>query len=284
MVKMISNFTDYIYELCKYEYRNLLSENYNWGIKYTEAEYFFANEIMNKKIADIIIHRHGDSDTSWTKQYKSPNIFFPPYLNTYSKNENNSSNKKSLVFIGTVHSAKYDSELFSCIFLEDIFKMFIKQGFKIDLYYSKGYDNQVKEYTKKIDSKSFRAIKGMPLDELLPKINGKYSWGLLLNDLNKDVDNINTNYKYTIPTKIYTYMSINLPILSYSSRNDCTIELIKINGIGKVLKEKDFANLSEAIEVLDIDFFEKNIEEFNKYNNLNNQRKNLESFIRGNLY
>lgn len=283
-VKMISNFTDYIYDLCKYEYRSFLSENYNWDMKYTEAEYFFAHKIMHTKIVDAIIHRHGNSDTSWTKRYKSANKFFPPYLNTYPKKQSELKEKKSLVFIGTVHSAKYDSELFSCIFLEDLFKVFIKEGFKIDLYYSKGYEKQAEEYTRKIDSKYFRAIKGMPLDELLPKINGKYTWGLMLNDLSKDEKNINTNYKYTIPTKIYTYMSINLPILSYSSKNDCTIELIETSGIGKVLNEQDLKNLSGAIEVLDIEIFEKNIKEFNMHNNLNTQKKHLESFIKGNLH
>lgn len=278
-VKVIANFTDYIDDLCRYEFRALLAQNYGWSLAYTEAEYAFADALVHQSIVDGIVHRHGDAKGSWSHVYQSPHLFFPPYQKSYPKIANHRREKKRLVFIGTIHAAEYDSELFSTIFLEDLFKKFIQCGFSIDLYYSKGYENRALAYRQKLGTPSFTIIEGEPLESLLPKINGKYDWGLVLNDLSKDTKQINTNYRYTIPTKIYTYASIHLPIWVCSSDFDCTVEIVAKHGIGKVLRENDVTQLYQGVSDDAYWKIVDNIETFNRTHNLKSKAIDLQQFI-----
>ena len=270
-VRVIANFTDYIYDLCGYDFRQLLAQNYGWSLAYAEAEYAFADVLVHQNIVDGIVHRHGDIEGSWCHKYKSPHLFFPPYQEIYPQKERINANQKRLVFIGSIHSTEYDSRLFSSIFLEDLFISLIEQGFSVDLYYSQGYKSRAEAYVRVICSKLFKIIEGRPLNELLPMINGQYDWGLLLNDLSKDIESINTNYKYTIPSKIYTYTSIHLPILSHSSMNDATTRLIESSGIGKVLDIKSLSSLSKIINDKNKKEYKKNIIKLKKQKHLSSQ-------------
>lgn len=277
-VKVIANFTDYIYDLCRYEFRELLAQNYGWSLAYTEAEYAFADALVHQKIVDGIVHRHADVKDSWCHVYQSPELFFPPYQNSYSKIANHRHEKKRLLFIGTIHSAEYDSELFSTVFLEDIFKKFIQCGFSIDLYYSKGYENRALAYYQKLSTHSFTIIEGEPLESLLPKINGKYDWGLVLNDLSKGIKLINTNYRYAIPTKIYTYASIHLPIIYCGYDTNAMALLIQQNGIGINIQGD---NLTENIQTIQTQPYETLVENLDTFNDKNTLEKNkvfLETF------
>lgn len=277
-VKVIANFTDYIYDLCQYTFRELLAQNYSWSLAYTEAEYAFANALVHHNIVDGIIHRHGDVKGSWCHVYQSPELFFPPYQNSYPKIANHRSEKKRLVFIGSIHSAAYDSELFSRVFLEDIFALLIQCGYSIDVYYSKGYKNRALAYSQKINNPLFTIIEGEPLESLLPKINGKYDWGLVLNDLSKGTKLINTNYRYAIPTKIYTYASIHLPIIYCGEHSNAMSLLIEHNGIGINIHSDDLRHDIHAIETHNYETLVENIDTFNAKNALEKNKVFLENF------
>lgn len=277
-VKVIANFTDYIYDLCQYAFRELLAQNYGWSLAYTEAEYAFADALVHHNIVDGIVHRHGDVKGSWSHVYQSPELFFPPYQNSYPKIANHRSEKKRLVFIGSIHAAAYDSELFSTVFLEDIFALFIQCGFSIDLYYSKGYENRALSYRQTINHPSFTIIEGEPLESLLPKINGKYDWGLVLNDLSKGTKLINTNYRYAIPTKIYTYASIHLPIMYCGEHSNAMSLLIEHSGIGINIYSDDLRHAIHAIETHNYETLVENIETFNAKNALEKNKVFLEDF------
>jgi|GEM_PF-5940822 len=282
-VKVIANFTDYIDDLCRYEFRALLAQNYGWSLAYTEAEYAFADALVHQKIVDGIVHRHGDAKGSWSHVYQSPQLFFPPYQKSYPKIANHRHAKKRLVFIGTIHSAEYDSELFSTVFLEDIFNKFIQCGFSIDLYYSKGYENRALAYRQKLNTPSFTIIEGEPLESLLPKINGKYDWGLVLNDLSKGTKLINTNYRYTIPTKIYTYASIHLPIIYCGYDSNAMSLLIQQNGIGINIQGDDFVQTIQTIQTQSYETLVENLDTFNAKNALEQNKVFLETFCHNNL-
>ncbi|XPV68872.1 MAG: hypothetical protein ACNI25_16425 [Halarcobacter sp.] len=277
-VQMILNMTDYIWHLCSYKYRELLAFNHNWSLDYVESEYYFAKLIQSQHIVDVIIHRHGELPFSWAKNYQTPNLYFPPYQRQYSLKPTVSNGKK-LLFIGTIHSKNYDNKLYSSIFLEELFKKFIDKGFSIDLYYSKGYEQHALAYSKYINSDKFKTFEGKSLDILLPEINGIYDWGLILNDLSKDIEKINQNLLYTIPTKIFTYAAINLPILYIGDEKDCSKYLIEAAGIGKVING-DLNNLSHIINDTGINVIKDNIVTFNKHNNLISKKDKLEAFIR----
>lgn len=277
--KVISNFTDYIYDLCRYDKRELIAESYQWSLPYTDAEYYFADKIVNSEVVDAIIHRHGDAPESWSNVFRSPSLFFPPYQNQYKRVEKKKPGNK-LVFIGAVHSAKYDSDLFKNMFLEKCFKALIDKGFTVDLYYPRGYEIHAKAYTESIKSNRFTIRKGKPLEDLLLSIHGQYDWGLLLTDFHQIKEKINVNYRYTIPTKIYTYLGIYLPILCYIDDSSCFTELITRHGLGRVITKKDLISDNFNVSENEYQVIINNIYTYNCKYNLKKQTYKLVDFLK----
>ncbi len=276
-VKVINYIYDFLNIFCPYEYKELYKQTTNYPSILVESEYFFLEKFLKGEIIDGLLYKDGGEDFYLLKMCKIPKLFFPTVKSKkiYLTSKFNKLDK--IIFLGTLYSPTYHNELFSDVFLFDVFEKVLKQNFKIDVYYVKleYIINEYKNYFKNYSN--IRFIKGKPLDILFQEIDLDYGFGWMIYD--DDFKIVKKHTEIILPSKIFAYLALGVPIIVTSDLYK-SAEFIEKYKIGIVINRKEINKLKEIIMKIDYNKLKQNVYNVREEFCLENYEKKFIEFIK----
>lgn len=279
-IKIIAYIYDWIHLFCPYEQRALLRQYLSLPIDYINSEYKVMDNILDGRIANGIIHKDGGDDWTILKSCPSKKIFLPATISKQLHQETGSYKGKpdrfilmQLLYSPTTHLP----DLFDDVFLFDVFKDILKQGYFIDIYYFRNSEDIADEYRQYFKGEAgISFIKGKPLNHLLPEVAGKYQWGYMI--YRSQFRIVKQHVEAALPSRIFTYAALGIPIvineeLRYSAG------FIRDNGIGVVVSKDDIPNLRAILSNVDYNKMQRNILKFREKYSLENYENRFIRFI-----
>ena len=280
-VKIIPYIYDWLNLFCPYEHKGLYKKYRNLTDDEVNEEYKSLDKIIEGKNIDGIIYKDGNEYFSLLKNFPKPKLFFPAVKSkkifmSISKKQRNNLNK--IIFIGSLISKNIVlPTLFKDAILFNTFEQVLKQGFTIDVYYAKNTESVTNEYKKFFKNyKNFSVKKGDLLENLFPKIVGKYGWGWMIYD--DDYAIIKEHINYTLPSKIFAYLALGAPIIVMDDFKQ-SAELIRKYNIGIVINRNEIGNVSEIIKRVNYEKMLENIIKAREIFVLENYEKKFINFL-----
>lgn len=272
--KVISFIYDFVNLLCPFEHRHLWHQ-YNLkgadepgllGGRKVEEEYESVAKLCRGEGIDALMYKDSGPDFPLLKESKALTSWQPPVLPTkLNVAPPSPSIGNRITYIGTLVpkvSHGREAGLFEDIMLADLFKEVSDQGFQIDCYCMKIHPLLAEEYDKKFPDRRVSLQHGKLVGQLLPTIQGRYRWGWMLYEFNQPV--IMEHVKVTIPTKLFTYLALGVPIL-VSEEMEAAAKLISDWGIGVVFSRDEIKDVNRKLADVDYPQLLKNIEKARKH-------------------
>lgn len=226
------------------------------------AEYESLEETLRGDYIEGLLYKDWGENWPLIEKAGVPNAWWPSTLSEklYQKPPASDSAWDSFCFIGTIMPKRtHDrpSGLFSDIMMEDIFREVALQGFPVHAYVLKPDKDVVLEYRQLFPGGSgVKLFPGDNLTNLLPRIQGRYKWGWML--YHYPEKSIMGLVEASLPTKIFTYMALGLPIV-VSEEMTRAAAFVREHQIGVVVSQADIQNLRAVLSQVDHGALVRNI-------------------------
>jgi hypothetical protein len=142
--------------------------------------------------------------------------------------------------------------VFADIFMERIFDRVVAQGYQIHCFQSINDELTKKEiiptYKARYPNGEVRVFEGAPLTYLLPRAAGRYRWGFMLYEFPQPA--ILPHVKVTIPTKVWTYLALGVPIV-VCEEFEAVARFVREHGVGVVVKRSEIDHLRALLDGAD---------------------------------
>lgn len=286
--RIISYVYSWLNLFCPYLHKEKIAFHYHWHDTFTDSEYLGVRSIIEGTSVDGVIYKDGGEDFYLLANTPVPKLFLPTYQakETFQTPPAPSippiPNK--LVFIGTLFPAStvvsehFFQDIFQDMFLINMFKRLSDCGLHIDAYDYKGPDIVLDEYRIFFaPDHKVNIYRGKILGELLPKIAGRYHWGLMLHD--DDYRIIKEHTKITLPSKMFTYTSLGIPIL-ISAELEFAAEYVRQHKIGIIIQKEDLNNVADIMDRADYPQLIENVIAFRREHDLEQSRTLLAEFLK----
>ena len=176
--------------------------------------------------------------TAWAPSVHEKNLFTdPPPQNVPER----------FCFIGTIMpktTHERPAGLFSDIMMEDIFASVAAQGYNIHAYVLNLSEEVRKEYRARFTNGRVQLFQGALLTYLLPRLAGRYKWGWMLYNFPQQI--IMPLIHNTLPTKLFTYMTLCIPIV-VSEEFKAVARFVTEHNIGVVVKRNEHNNIPAVL-------------------------------------
>lgn len=246
-----------------YDWQNLFvpkDKLHVWN-QYAENGSIYAGEetkvielALEGKMCDAIMH--GDFGPNWPYLTSKPipcGSFFMPRScpgSLYQKPPPLDVENRC-IYIGTVVDKKRFAQqdlLFSETHIENLFEKICNSGYKIDLFTLVPRKEVVDVFREKFPHNKVRIHQGMILKNLLPIVAGRFRFGLMLYEHTTDITEAHD--AVSLPTKLFTYLAIGVPIL-VSSRLKAVSRFVKENNCGIVFERGEECDVESKIKKYD---------------------------------
>ena len=152
-----------------------------------------------------------------------------------------------IAYVGTVvprSSHDQPGAIFGDVFMEKIFMETFRQGFEIHAYSVGVHKDAVADYRKAFPNREVSLLGGASLTDLMPRLAGRYRWGWAAYHYPQPA--IMGLVKNTLPTKIFNYMALGVPII-LSEEMEVASRFVRHHGIGVVVSQEDLKNLNVVL-------------------------------------
>ncbi|WP_035587173.1 glycosyltransferase family protein [Hippea jasoniae] len=259
--KVIFDIGDYLPDLIGNDEKNIkcLTKSWNISEKIALCAYKSAKLIAHYNIVDGIIHRTYGNKVSDMANIKSKNIFFPPVSDFFEINDRLNINKSivtNLLYIGVIADEnRYSKEIYEGSFLSKIFNDICNSGCTIRIYSSHGLNDTLLKLKNKLND-NIEIFSKTPIEEIFDQAKDVPYWGAILENFYRT--NPNQNGIDTIPTKLYTYITMGFPIIASESL-EATAHIVEKYKIGFVLKKGDEKKLGDILRNKNYNLYRENV-------------------------
>lgn len=238
--KLVSYAYDWMHLFVPREKRHMWAAYDPQGKGWPEAEYDALEGVISGTLADGVMYKDCGHDFPMLKGCKSPTLWSPNTLPIrLAQPQPPLDVPNRAVYIGTIVSEKThrrEHRIFEDIFMEEIFDAVSRQGVQIDAYSLEPMSEVIAAYNERFPTGRVKLYQGRLLGQLLPHLRQRYRWGWML--YYQDCEMIMPHIKITIPSKIFTYLMLGIPIL-ISEEFEACVRIIREYNCGVVLSRKD---------------------------------------------
>lgn len=259
---IISYIYDFIPHSIPFEHLQLMINKTNIDAWLAHQNYQTSCQLKDGEWVDGLLHKDGGDKFELYADNPVPKLFFPGVIPSSAYQAPGFSPQKKLVhFLGTLpHPEQNTGHLDRPNHFLWVWESLARQGLSLDLFCMMDRTSQqtLDWYEKRLPT-SIRLREGLTIHDLIPNLAGQYGWGMLI-----AADHFDFGYqhaKYTLPSKVFSYFALGLPIL-VSTEFEYVCELVTQHSIGLVVERKDVDDLSRKIERAPYSALQENVIRF----------------------
>ncbi|MBW1741569.1 MAG: hypothetical protein JRJ42_10630 [Deltaproteobacteria bacterium] len=188
-----------------------------------------------------------------------------------------------LLFVGGIPDKTYPDEVFKDAKLTSIIPQIISQGIHLDVFNNPLLCEEVEALYPDLmrlaaEHQGFNFVCGVTPDKLR-HIANSYDYGMMLYDF-KDIRVLKEHLATVIPSKLFTYMELALPVL-VSEELEAVAKIVRDAKIGVVLNSSDVKQLNLVLGRTDRDKYRENVLKYREMNSVEKKGRDLLRFIYG---
>lgn len=234
-----------------------------------QIETIIEDEAYTRQYSDLLIHKDSGSwiegklmeaKTSSMQLYPCPPSQWMEAPKRYDR-----TGGVRLVYAGQVMNNQAPAAVFGDLDYLSLIRELTQQGAELTVFNSVFSTRELcqdlfGDYHREMrNNPRFVFREGIDMPGIIRALHGKYDYGLVLFDFDRDLAVGKSHLRETMASKIFTYLSAGLPVIVSEELNHMA-EFVRENGIGIVVGKDERSNLVKMLEDIDPRQFIDNIE------------------------
>ena len=263
------------------EKRDLWKQYHNDDGTKARVEYEALAKIRRGETADALLYKDYGPDWPYLKDVPIPKFWIPQAVPEDMYQDPPPEDVwESFLYVGTIVpkcTHRRPANVFEDIMLEGIFDEVSRQGIPIHAYVLNPHPDVIQEYKQLFPDGRVRLFRGDVTQLLVPRVAGRYRWGWALYHYPEPM--VMPLVKTTLPTKLFTYLAIGIPIV-VSAEMKATCRIVKQYNCGVIVTQEEIPRVAEILRKADYKALQEGVLRARKELSLDRFIPKLGSFLK----